>query len=252
MRPGEIIHNLRIFLKGTPLFFLPMAALREDVQKRRVRKSTELVIEGPPRSGNHYATYAFLNAQDPRVDVAHHFHAPAQIMLASRWGIPAVALIRRPDNMAASYLLYMHGKGFDWLTPELCARLYVSFYESIWPLRASFEVGLFESFTVQGMSAVIERINTRFDRSFAYFRSLEEERGAAFEASAKEHARNPRLQGKWWTDPSPNKRKEEAKAYFRSMVKESEADGVFDDAWKFYREFRALADQDSSAAEAVP
>jgi hypothetical protein len=79
--------------------------------KKSVHRYSDLVIEEPPRTGNHYSTFAFLEAQDVTIDVAHQFHAAAQLILAARLNIPGIALLRKHDQMAVSHLLYMHARG---------------------------------------------------------------------------------------------------------------------------------------------
>jgi hypothetical protein len=60
---------------------------------RSVSRTTQLVIEGYPRLGNTFAVVAFLQAQKEDVRIAHHLHAPAQVIRAARWRIPTIVLI---------------------------------------------------------------------------------------------------------------------------------------------------------------
>jgi len=241
MNSREVAYRLAARFKRNPTLFLALAGLREDHKKRRIRKTTSIVIEGPPRSGNHYATYAFIAAQELPVEVAHHFHAPAQLMLAARWNIPAILLIRRPDNMAVSQILYMQRKGFKWYTPELCAHDYASFYDVLWPHRTAFVIAVFEEFIERGVAKAIREINSRFDRDYRYFNSLDGERKAAINAGRLEHIMNPYMKGTWWTDPTPNPRKELEKAKYRKLVHVCESKGIFDSAWRLYNQFTSIA-----------
>ena len=91
-----------------------------------VSRDTELVIEGYPRCANSFAVLAFERAQGHPMKLAHHLHAQAQIMLAVKYGVPILILIRDPISAAAS-LITRH--------PELSAtyalRQYVDFYDCI-------------------------------------------------------------------------------------------------------------------------
>jgi hypothetical protein len=67
-----------------PLLFHNIYKLRLRYQNLLVDRTTQLVIEGFPRSGNTFAVVAFEQAQRQSVRIAHHLHAPAQVMLAAR------------------------------------------------------------------------------------------------------------------------------------------------------------------------
>lgn len=69
-----------------------------------IRKDTDLVIEGYPRSANSTTVHKFLSRQDRPLHVAHHKHHAAQILRAVQWGIPAVVLIREPRSACLSLL----------------------------------------------------------------------------------------------------------------------------------------------------
>ncbi|MEM7312185.1 MAG: hypothetical protein AAF497_03440, partial [Planctomycetota bacterium] len=99
--------NLRTQLKSIPWFFLPVARFRETDKKTMIRRNTDIVIEGFWRCGNHFATSAFISAQPQPVRVAHHFHAPAQLVAAAKWGVPGILLIRNPIDVVASSNVYL-------------------------------------------------------------------------------------------------------------------------------------------------
>jgi len=237
----ELGYRLSLFLKTRPLLFQYLALLREDSKKRVIRRSSSIAIEGPPRCGNHYATYSFIEAQDSRLEIAHHFHAPAQLTLAATWGIPAVAIVRKPDDMAASWMYYMWSKGFTWCSPQMIDHIYSSFFSTIWPVRGSLIIALFDEFTKHGMSSTIERINQKYNANFRSFESLDEERKAAFNAIRLIHLEDPRLMGQPWTNPLPSSSKETAKERFRKIIESAEEQGIFRESWVWYRKFRELA-----------
>jgi len=88
---------------STALFPLQTAA--RGHRARAVDRATELVIEGFARSGNTFAVAAFSLAQPRPVRLAHHLHAPAQVLLAARMGIPCIVLVRDPVDAVASRLI---------------------------------------------------------------------------------------------------------------------------------------------------
>ena len=150
-------------LKNYPSVFLPIAALREGPKKRLVRKTTDIVIEGYWRCGNHFAVYAFEVAQGGRVDIAHHFHAQAQLMLAARWGVPAVLLIREPLEAVASATVFLEQED-----PRPLLRFYNLFHARLDDYVDRFVVSDFPV-TVNDFGSVIAAVNEKFGRNFKTF-----------------------------------------------------------------------------------
>src|SRR5205814_3293356 len=102
--PGKLLAGarweVRTFLGRYPAIALPLLRARGgDGFLAPIRDETEVVIEGFPRSGNTFAVAAFHYAQRPRdVKIAHHAHVPAQLLSAVRLGLPAVVLVRDPEE----------------------------------------------------------------------------------------------------------------------------------------------------------
>lgn len=172
---------LSAHLKTHPTAFRAIATLRQTHKKRLVGPHTDIVIEGFWRSANHYATYAFKVAQQGKADIAHHFHAPAQILLADRWGVPSITLIRRPDDAAASAAVYL-----GWLDPAVFLKMYVLFYRPLVPLRERLVIGDFAVVT-ERFGDVIDRVNKRYQRTFNRFSGAVEEESAVREMIREEH-----------------------------------------------------------------
>jgi hypothetical protein len=126
-------------------------------------EETEIVIEGFPRSGNTFAVVAFLAAQPRLVSVAHHVHAPAPVITASRLGIPALLLIREPEEAVLSTVIrYPH------VSIGQALRGFARFHAPLVARRGSFVVGRFEE-VVTDLGMVIRRVNAVFGTSFAEF-----------------------------------------------------------------------------------
>lgn len=161
-------HRMRTQVFGHPALYLPFARHKYRGHSPEViGPGTELVIDGYFRSANTFAVWAFQLSQDRPVRLAHHLHAPAQLISAARAGIPALLLIREPQGAILSELLYDHVA----LPDSLVA--YSRFYTSLMRYLDSFVVGEFEQVT-HDFGAVVRRLNTRFGTSFPQFRHCEE------------------------------------------------------------------------------
>jgi hypothetical protein len=158
----KLKHWIRIALGPYPRLFFPLARFKEG-HRAAVGKDTELVIEGFPRSGNSFAVNAFQMAQPRLVRLAHHIHAPAQVILAARRGLPILVLVREPVA-AVSSLVIRH----PYISMRMALHEYIRFYETIAPYRDKFVVGLFGQVT-NDYGEVIKRINQRFSTGFASF-----------------------------------------------------------------------------------
>lgn len=138
--------------------------------KLLVRPDSEIVIEGYPRCANSFSVLAFERAQGRRLLVGHHLHAPAQIELGVRYGLPVLALIREPVNAAAS-LITRHPE----ITPEQALRQYVNFYECVQRHADHLVIADFRKITTD-YASVIDKVNHRFGKQFKpYFNSPSED-----------------------------------------------------------------------------
>ena len=161
----------RSWLGRHPGLFFPVFALQRrlqrryrlpDVGPRAVRRDTELVIEGFPRSANTFALVAFEAMQDRPVRVAHHLHSAAQVLRAVEWGIPALVLVREPRDAIVSQHIYLGGK----VTLATCARIYIDFHE---PLVDSLDRLLVADFATvtDDWPAVMAALNRKYGTTFA-------------------------------------------------------------------------------------
>lgn len=148
---------------GLPLFRLYAAITGRDV--RAVDRSTDLVIEGFPRSANTYALVAFRLAQRRPVRIAHHVHGPSQIWAAIRWNVPVLLLVREP-GLAVASLLVRYPK----LSPKTCLENYIRFYKPLLESRGAFVVGSFIMVT-KSFPTVIRQVNRVFGTAFLEGRS---------------------------------------------------------------------------------
>ncbi|MEA2509160.1 MAG: hypothetical protein QOG21_1242 [Actinomycetota bacterium] len=124
---------------------------------------SEVVIDGYTRSASTFAVYAFQLAQSRPVRMAHHLHAPAQLIAAAKMGKPTLLVIREPKGAILSQLIR---------EPEVTLAnalvAYARFHNCLMPYRSSFIVGDFEEVT-RDFGSVIHRMNLRFGTSFGEF-----------------------------------------------------------------------------------
>jgi hypothetical protein len=128
-----------------------------------IEGSTELVIEGFPRTANTFCVFAFQLAQLRPVRVAHHLHAPIQVATAVRLDKPVIVLIRPPMDAVLSLVLRN-----PYVTIERALKDYSRFYEQVAPLRDRCVVGAFHEVTTD-FGEVVRRVNRRYGTRFSAF-----------------------------------------------------------------------------------
>lgn len=157
-------HRVRTYISEWPALYLPLARRRYPGPSPEViGPDTEFVIDGYTRCASTFAVYALQLAQPKPVRLAHHLHAPAQLIQAARNGVPALAVIREPRGAILSQLIREPGVA---LRDALVA--YARFYERLLPHYGKFVVADFEQVT-KDFGAVIRRVNLRFGTEFAEF-----------------------------------------------------------------------------------
>ena len=125
-----------------------------------VTPTTDIVIEGYPRSGNSLAFASLLAAQPAPIRIAHHTHAPANVIAGVEAGIPVLVLIREPEDAVVGLVLIKPD-----LTVVQAMRGYRRFYEPLLPYRDRIVVSRSED-VIDGSEGLVERINRRFGTSF--------------------------------------------------------------------------------------
>lgn len=149
-----------------PRLFLRTAGFTDaQADEWLIGRHKALCIDGFPRSATTFAVAAFQLAQPRPVQVAHHSHAPAQLITAAAWGIPSILAIRTPEESVLSTTVY-----FPYLTVGTALRSYVSFHEAIRPYRERFVVADFTDVTSR-LDHVIRRVNAAFGCDFAEYRN---------------------------------------------------------------------------------
>ena len=172
----RVRHRLRTHVSEHPAMYLPFARHKYPGPSPQVISSrTELVIDGYTRCATTFAVYALQLSQSTPVRIAHHLHAPAQLIEAARRGVPTLALIREPQGAILSQLIREPGVA---LPDALVA--YSRFYTCLLPYREALVVGEFEQVTHE-FGQVVRRINARFGTSFSEFVHTEANSRECFE-----------------------------------------------------------------------
>ncbi len=158
---GRARHLARTWLSERSALYLPFARRRYQHHNTEVIDAdTELVIDGYTRAASTHVVYAFQLAQPKPVRLAHHLHAPAQLIEAARRGLPTLVLVREPDGTALSQAAR---------EPHVSVRdalwAYLRFYECLVPHRQSFVVADFEQVT-RDLRPAVHQLNNRFHTTF--------------------------------------------------------------------------------------
>jgi hypothetical protein len=175
---GQDLLRLRLHVRR-PVSRLPYAwdatmYARAGKRSTLARPATALVIEGFPRSGNTFSVAAFQIANGRQPHLGRHLHGAPHLLRAKRLGIPAIALVRAPEDAVPSYLIRREG-----LHAEDALTEYIDFYRTAWPARDAYVVGLFDDVT-RDFGSVIDRVNRRFGTTFARYEASPENEAAAF------------------------------------------------------------------------
>lgn len=152
--------RVQLALFQRPHLYHMVQTLRPSRRPLLVRPDTDIVIEGFPRCGNTFAYAAFVLAQPKELRVAHHTHSPTQILMADRYGIPCLALLRHPCEALVSALIREPN-----LDPILLLRHYVFFYERALKHIESIVISDFYT-TTHHLDLAIRALNARFHARF--------------------------------------------------------------------------------------
>jgi hypothetical protein len=183
-------HQFRTRFCEVPGLYLPFARRKYPGPSPEVISSqTQFVIDGYTRSASTFAVYALQLAQTTPIRLAHHLHAPAQLIEAARNKVPALVVIREPQGAILSQLIR---------EPDVALRdaivAYARFYECLLPYADHFVVADFEEVT-KDFGAVTRRVNERFGTEFAEFEPSEPNVRRCFELIKLRSTLSPVLLG---------------------------------------------------------
>ncbi len=126
-----------------------------------VNKNVELVIDGYQGSANSYAVKAFRFGQTRKVRLAHHMHAPAQIIKAISLNIPTVLTVRDPEGSVLSLT-----RRWPYISVEDALIGYINFYNVLLPYKENYVLSTFDQ-TTQRFDQVITEVNKKYETDFS-------------------------------------------------------------------------------------
>ena len=178
---GRVVANLvyaaKTLVAERPILTIASARVRRPEQI--LHRDTDLVIEGFPKSANTFVVRAFSMSQRP-MRIAHHTHAPGQVIVACRRRIPVLVLVRRPVDAVARLALVRPG-----VSLALLLRGWCRFYRPLIPWLDRLVVGRFEDVTTD-LGNVMRAMNDRLGTDFTPFEHNEENVAGAFRAMEDE------------------------------------------------------------------
>jgi hypothetical protein len=222
-------------ISRSPGLFPAMVRLQPKRRNRPVSPTDQIVIDGFPRSANTFSSLAFQLA-NPDVAASHHMHAPANILLALRYRVPAVVLIRPPVDAVLSEVIREPRKRLRRGLLE-----WNSFYGTVRPVLDRIVVADFSTVTTD-YSLVIDEVNRRFGTSFVPYRNSPEADEAVF-ASIEARARSRGKSGTRFENqvPRPSKERGERKAALQAELTRPELRPLVERAQSLYADYLAVA-----------
>ena len=173
----NFVYATKTLIAERPLLTMASARIRRPAQA--LRRDTDLVIEGFPRSANSFVVRAFSMSQAP-LKIAHHTHAPGQVIVACWRRVPTLVLVRRPIEAVARLALLQPR-----VSLALLLRGWCRFYGPLVPWLDRFVVGRFEDVTTD-LGTVMTEMNDRFGTSYDPFEHTPENIAFAFRAMENE------------------------------------------------------------------
>jgi hypothetical protein len=215
---GRALYEAKTVVAAYPAVALPIARWRR--RNYPLEDDTEIVIEGFPRSALTFAVAAFQRAQDRKLRIAHHVHAPAQVIAATRRKIPALVVIREPEEAVLSFVIRE-----PVLTLRAALRGYGRFYAPLVRHRGGFVVATFDEVTID-FGRTIERINAAFGTEFRRFEHTPENVRACLERIEATARRNNPPQVLERIVARPSEVRDRLKAALRSRYREPRLAGL--------------------------
>ena len=215
----RVLRRTRELLGDDP-FFLPVVLRATPLgTTRRLTDTTDLVIEGFPRSGNTFAYFAMRLASDDRLSIASHVHTPSQVKAAVALHLPTVLVVREPRDTVVSLLIAAPHVAFRAAINE-----WVHHHRKVLAYRDGFEVATFAEVTTD-LGVVVDRVNERFGTDLPRFEPTEANTEAVFAAIEEHHQRVHGGTENVVPRPSPARRAE------KEWLLEQLAAPEFDDLW---------------------
>lgn len=157
-----------------PFIYTAISRMLSNRNECYTSKQSQIVIDGFPRCANTYATYAFETAQPVKLVMAHHIHKQSQFIVAEKYNIPCILLIREPLGCISSLLIRQ--PKYD---PAIALKGYHFLYNSLLQYN-NYVVGNFENI-LNDYASIINHLNQKFGSHFTPY-----EKTKANEANVKQ------------------------------------------------------------------
>lgn len=165
----------RLFLRRHPFFLGVYFRVTPKLRAKLVTRTTDVVIEGFPRSGNTFLTAAFVFANKERpIKIASHLHSELQILNGIKYGTPCIVIIRRPIDAILSLVIRE-----PTVSVNEAIDMYSNFYSALIPHKNKFVVASFDD-VVADVNMIIRKVNIRYSTDFYEIESLSENTGKIF------------------------------------------------------------------------
>ena len=209
---------LRTFIRKRPALYFAFALISPKIARNRARRNSDLILEGFPRSANSYSLNFFRNCQSDTYRIAHHLHAPAQVVYGCQHGIPCMVLIRNPEDAFCSLKVMSPDVSFAEMIADYC-----SFYEVAWQYREKIYFAIFED-VVNDFNPSILAFNDRFGTTFQSANDTEEKVAETFE-TLQEYNKTEK-KGNQWELPIPTEEKNQKKQAIRDDLLNNHREGL--------------------------
>ena len=105
VRPWEAAtERARAAIERLPSLYVRIAHHRTP-ERDGLDPTTDMVVEGYPRSGNSFLV-SWIARANPSVRIASHMHSAAHVRAALRRDVPVVVVVREPEAALASAAVY--------------------------------------------------------------------------------------------------------------------------------------------------
>jgi len=226
-------------ISRSPRWFPSMVRFQRKRRNRPVKPTDQIVIDGFPRSANTFSSRAFL-LENPQAAVSHHMHAPANVLLAVRYGLPTIVVVRTPVDAVMSEVIREPRKRLRRGLLE-----WNSFYGTVLPVLDRVVVADFDTVT-SDYAVVIEEVNRRFGTTFVAYHNTPESDEAVFasiEAGARSRGKTgSRLETQV---PRPSRERGDRKDALEAELERPELRPLLDRANALYAAFLAVAPRPS-------
>lgn len=167
MRPAQSLtrsvrNRLRHYVDRHPELFRLSYRLAGRPTEILVKRNSDLLIEGFPRSANTYAAWAFMLA-NPQRSLARHVHSAAHVLLALRYKVPALVLLRAPEDAIQSLLVRRPE-----LAPKHAVIDYLNFHNTLTSYKSELVIAHFTT-VIENFATVIEAVNNFYGCDFQAF-----------------------------------------------------------------------------------